>query len=263
MDALPSTIPDRPLAGFDRSRFFGEIAADGQRVRVAALAGDDQGRLAFLSVAGYETSVSAALARFLKGDQLGFLPNDEQLWTEPSALSATRISFWLWRAEISGTREKQGVAFPRCASVSHGLLTPPALPPPPPRQADAPPPDPFAEVDALLTRMRSGTPDTTPLPPRIVLGDWHDEAPTAAAFFGHLRGLRVNTLPSLAWIDFLWAAGFEFHLITPLRSLGIRAWRLDGDPRKWNALLSDGVRRGLLPRSRPSADDLRHLHVKQ
>jgi hypothetical protein len=260
---LPSTTPDQLLTGFDPAGFVGEIAADGQRVRVAALATDAAGQVAFLSVVGYETSVSAALARLMKGEPLGVLPASTQSWDGPTPLQALRVASWLWRAEISGTREKQGVAIPRCASISQGLRTPPEIPPPAPRRPDESPPDPFAAVDALLARLRAGEPAPKPYPARIVLGAWHDQTPTAAAFVGHLRGLRVITLPSLAWVDYLWTTGLDYGLIAPLLSLGIRAGRLDGDPRPWNALVSDGVRRGLLPRTRPTAEDHIRLGLRR
>src|SRR5512147_1374821 len=113
--SLPSSMPPALPSGFDPTGFVGEVAADGQRVRVAAIATDDDGRVVLLSLVGYETSVSAALARLMKGEQIGFLPTMHHTWDAPTALQALRVSYWLWRAEITGTREKQGVAFPRCA----------------------------------------------------------------------------------------------------------------------------------------------------
>jgi hypothetical protein len=265
--ALPSAQPDRLPTGFDPAGFVGELAADGQRVRVSALATDDEGRVAFLGMVGYETSVSAALARLMKGEQLGFLPAAHLRWDAPTALQALRVSYWLWRADVHGTREKQGVAFPRCASIDQGLRTPPALPIPTPdderKAREAAANDPFAEMRAILARLQGREPNPAPMPARIVLAPPHAPAPSPAACFGHLKGLRVITLPSLAWVDYLWSAGLQYGLITPLSALGLSAWRLDGDPRHWNALVSEGVQRQLLPTSRPTAADLTRLGVSR
>jgi hypothetical protein len=186
------------------------------------------------------------------------------VWDGPSALRRLSQSYWLWRAAIAGTREQQGVALPHGASIDHGLRTPPDLPATTPAAAATPhadaPPDPVAEPAALLTRRapRDANPDL--LPPRIVFAPPGAAAPSPAAVFGHLKGLRVITLPSLAWVDYLWSSGLHDGLITPLAALGIRAWQLDGDPRHWNALVSAGVQRQHLPTTRPTPDDRRLLN---
>lgn len=263
--SLPSAMPDVLPSGFDPAGFVGEVSADGQRVRVSALATDDEGRVAFLGLVGYETSVSAALARLMKGEQLGFLPAAHLPWDAPTGLHALRVSYWLWRADVHGTREKQGVAFPRCASIDHGLRTPPVLPTTSPdeerKQREALAHDPFAEMRAILARLQGREPNSSPMPARIVLAPLGAPAPSPSAFFGHLKGLRVITLPSLAWVDYLWSAGLQYGLITPLAALGIAAWRLDGDPRHWNALVSEGVQRQLLPTTRPTPAELLRLGV--
>jgi hypothetical protein len=261
----PSSMPDTLPTAFDPAGFVGEIAADGQRVRVAALATDPTGQVALLSIVGYETSISAVLARLVRGEQLGFLPIAD--WDGPTALEAMRLSYWLWRADLSGTREKQGVAFPRCASIDYSLRTPPTLPQLSPeaakQQQEAAAADPFAETEAILDQLRTCVADPSPMPPRIVFANVGHAAPTPSAFFGHLKGLRVITLPALAWIDYLWVAGLDHGMITPLPTLGISAWRLDGDPRHWNALVSDGVRRGVLPTTRPTARDTERLGLRR
>lgn len=264
---LPSAMPDVLPSGFDPAGFVGEVSADGQRVRVSALATDDESRVAFLGLVGYETSVSAALARLMKGEQLGFLPAAHFPWDAPTGLHALRVSYWLWRADIHGTREKQGVAFPRCASIDHGLRTPPVLPTTSPdeerKQRETATSDPFAEMRTILARLQGREPNSSPMPARIVLAPSGAPSPSSSAFFGHLKGLRVITLPSLAWVDYLWSAGLQYGLITPLAALGLAAWRLDGDPRHWNALVSEGVQRQLLPTTRPTPDDLRRLGVQR
>jgi hypothetical protein len=260
---LPSEAHDILPTGFDPSGFVGEIIADGQRIRTTAVATDTEGRVAFLGLVGYETSVSAALALLMKGKQIGFIPATRLAWDGPTSLEALRVSYWLWRAEVRGTREKQGVAFPRSASIDHGLRTPPTLPTLSPdeehRRRTALADDPFAETRTILEQLRQGIPDPNPLQARIILAAPENATPTPAAIFGHLKGLRVITLPRLAWIDELWTTGLHYGLITPLAALGIRAWRLDGDPRHWNALVSDAIQHGRLPTTRPTDADLQRL----
>jgi hypothetical protein len=221
--------------------------------------------VALLSVVGYETSISAVLARLVRGEQLGFLPTAD--WDGPTALEAMRVSYWLWRADLSGTREKHGVAFPRCASIDYSLRTPPALPQLSPeaakqQQEDAAA-DPFAATDTILDQLCTRVADPSPMPSRIVFANAGHAAPTPSALFGHLKGLRVITLPALAWIDYLWHTGLDHGMITPLPTLGISAWRLDGDPRHWNALISDGVRHGVFPTTRPTAHDRIRLGLQR
>ncbi|GAB4200631.1 MAG: hypothetical protein OHK0022_21890 [Roseiflexaceae bacterium] len=234
MTPIPSDMPDTLPLGFDPAGMVGEIAADGQPTRVTALACDHDGGVAFVSLAGYESSVSAALARLVKGEQLGFLPSRD--WSGPTALQALRVSYWFWRAEVHGTREKQGVAFPYCASIGHGLRHPPRLPHLPPEEAKRlaalRAANPFAQIDEVLARIHAGKPDPDPLPMRIVLAGHTHEAPTPAAFFGHLRALRVLCLPTLAWVDALWAAGLRNRLVVPLHTAGIRAWGMHGNPER-------------------------------
>ena len=49
------------------------------------------------------------------------------------------------------------------------------------------------------------------------------------------------------WADALWQRGLASDLITPLPSIGMRAWRLSGDLLAWSALVGEGVREGWLP----------------
>jgi len=62
------TLPIRPS---HPTQFFGTIKADGQLPRVAALACHHQEVVA-ISLVGYDTSVSAALARLWQREQRAF-----------------------------------------------------------------------------------------------------------------------------------------------------------------------------------------------
>ncbi|HEU4329457.1 MAG TPA: hypothetical protein VFS21_40340 [Roseiflexaceae bacterium] len=262
---LPSAQPEVLPAGFDPAGFVGTLRADGQTMRVSALACTDAGQLALISLIGYETSVDAAMGRLIKCERLHFSPADPA-WNGPTELTISRASYWMWRAALTGTREHQGVLIVRYASIQHGLQHPPA----PPalsaeevkRQQELRAENPLALIDETLRQMRSGKNLPESQPPRIVLADPVALAPTPAAFFGHLRGLRVVCLPSVAWVDYLWQTGCYDGLIVPLHSAGIRAWWLDGHPERWNALISEGVRLGCLPTASPTDDDHLRLHLR-
>lgn len=263
LSAGADTIP----IGFDPSRFWGEVAADGQRTRVASLACDEEGRLLLLWIVGYETSVAAALGRLLKGEATGFLPGDGVAWDGPTSLKTAPAPFWMWRGEVQGTRMRQGMLFPHSGSIHQGLMHPP----PPPsgartpeearRRAELLAANPFAEIDATLAGLAAEPGRPLTAPPRLLLADMGAPAPSPAAFFGHLRVIHAVVLPTLAWLDQLWAAGLAHGLIRPLPALGIAAWAMERDPRCWNALVSRGVRDGSLPAVRPDRRDRAALHL--
>ena len=73
------TLPIRP---YHPTQFFGTIKADGQLPRVAALACHHQEVVA-ISLVGYDTSVSAALARLWQREQLAFEPDPSIDWHGP------------------------------------------------------------------------------------------------------------------------------------------------------------------------------------
>jgi hypothetical protein len=72
----------------------------------------------------------------------------------------------------------------------------------------------------------------------------------------------VVCLPTIPWVDYLWHVGLRDGCILPLPSAGIRAWVLNGDPNVWNALISEGVRLGLLPTDAPTDGDRQRLHLR-
>jgi hypothetical protein len=262
---LPSTEPDVLPIGFDPSGFVGELHADGQRLRVSAVAATTAGQIAVISLIGYETSVGAAMGRFMQSEKLPFAPALDT-WTGPRNLCVAQASYWLWRAALTGTREHQGVVFLRNASIKHGLQNPPIptafSPEEAKRRQEERKVNPFVHIDATLERLRSGQKEPHPKPQRVVLADQNAEAPTPTAFFGHLRALRVVCLPSLRWVDYLWEVGLRDGCIRPLASAGLRAWLLNGDPDVWNALISEGVRMRLLPADAPTDHDRQRLHLR-
>ena len=55
----------------------------------------------------------------------------------------------------------------------------------------------------------------------------------------------------MQWAEALWQHGLASELITPLPSIGMRAWRLSGNLLAWSALVGEGVREGWLPWQEP------------
>ena len=80
------TLPVRP---YHPTQFFGTIKADGQLPKVAALACYHQEVVA-ISLVGYDTSVSAALARLWQREQLAFEVDPTIDWHGQGSLVAGR-----------------------------------------------------------------------------------------------------------------------------------------------------------------------------
>ncbi len=225
-----------PVRAFHPDRFFGTIEHDGQPIKVAALAAH-AGGVALLSLIGYDTSVSAALAKLHLKDRLTFQPAEGVAWAGPRLLERlSGTGYQQFPSAIANTREKHVLLLPYAGNIGHGLLHPQDIPEEPKpgdsRSAMAPPPVPT---------------------PRVVLGNHDEDTPHRDSFLGHLRALRVIFLRrrtggddesklAATWASRLWARGMESKLITPIPALGVKAWALVGDVRMWSPLISDGVR---------------------
>ncbi len=241
MSTLDGTLPLRP---FHPDRFFGTVQVDGQHPRVAALACHELDVVA-ISLVGYDTSVSAALAKLWQREQLAFLLADGVEWHGPLRLQRLPIGYKQFATHLPGTREVHTIALPLSAHIAEGILHPPDLPKPkeeaesPPAARKAPSPIQVAEVDRT----------------RFVLGNWDEPTPHQRSFLGQLYAMRVMFLhrdhehPAWAdsWTDELWSRGLSRQLIHPLKALGMKAWLLSGDLTAWSQLIKDGVRSGWLP----------------
>jgi hypothetical protein len=241
MTMLTGTLPVRP---FHPDRFFGTVQVDGQRPRVAALACHGLDVVA-ISLVGYDTSISAALATLWQRQQLAVLLPDGVEWQGPRQLQRLPIGYKQFSTHLPGTREVHAIALPLSAHLAEGILHPPDLPPPreepgqTPASSRVPVPIQAQEVD------RS----------RFVLGNWDEPTPHRRSFLGQLYAMRVIFLhrhhrhPEWAdlWADELWRYGLTHELIRPLPALGLKAWWLSGDLDAWSQLIKDGVRSGWLP----------------
>lgn len=223
---LTGTLPVTPFG----DRLVGTLEADGQQPKVAALAATTGGQVIVLSLVGFDTSVSAALAKLHANKGLTFQPGADLAWAGASRLTRLDQPYHQLSTPLAGTRERHALTLSRLADIGFGLLHPPAIPDP--------------TLLELAARAGRKAPQADPAQPRYVLGNASEETPERQAFLGHLRALRVIHLPH--WAERLWTAGLEAHLIAPQPALGVRCWRVEGDLQRWSALLSAGVRRGWL-----------------
>jgi len=265
MTLLDGTLPVRP---FHPDGFVGMVEADGQQVRVAALACEGT-MLVTLSLVGFDTSVGAVLAQLWSMTDVSFVPasvwHDE--WQGPERLCRGSERYKQGVAHLEGTREVHALALLRTAHLTEGLLHPPDVPTSETKTPEAQEPAEMGEQATKPARQRAGTkasphstaPAQQPAPPkwvpRYVLGNWDEIGPARHSFLGHLYALRVPVLHRHAthpewrdqWAEALWERGLAHELITPLAALGLHAWKLSGDLLAWSALVGSGVREGWLP----------------
>ena len=261
MTLLDGTLPVRP---FHPDGFVGMVEADGQQVRVAALACENT-MLVTLSLVGFDTSVGAVLARLWSMTEVSFVPASiwQDDWSGPDRLCRGSERYKQCVAHLEGTREVHALALLRTAHLTEGLLHPPDLPTPPTQTPEAQELTEAGEQASERERQRAGArtspPPTTPVPPkwvsRYVLSNWDEIGPARTSFLGHLYALRVPIMRHHAthpewrdrWAEALWERGLACELITPLPALGLRAWKLSGDLLAWSTLVGSGVREGWLP----------------
>jgi hypothetical protein len=249
---LSGTLPVRP---FHPDGFVGTLHADGQEVRVAALACDAD-QLVILSLVGFDASIGAVLARLWSSTAVPFMPASswQEEWHGPEQLQRGPTRYKQCVAHLEGTREVHALAFLRTAHLTEGIVHPPDLPETTQTQQPA---------DKATEARRGQTPpsqaaQTSKAPqwiPRYLLGNWDESGPHRQSFMGHLYALRVLFLhrhdahPAWPeqWAEALWERGLAHDLITPIAALGLRAWKLSGDLLAWSDLVGTGVREGWLP----------------
>ncbi len=244
--SLDGTLPLRP---FHLDGFVGTLEADGQQVRVAALACDDE-RMIAISLVGFDTSIGVVLARFWSSTAVAFTPADawQEMWQGPAHLKRSVERYKQCVAHLEGTREVHALALVRTAHLTEGILHPPDLP----EMREKP-----SEVTDQA-RGRASSPMQAKPPawvPRYILGNWDENGPNKQSFLGHLYALRVLFLhrhsehpywPDV-WAQALWEQGLQNELISPISSLGLHAWRISGDLMAWSTLVGAGVRESWLP----------------
>jgi len=241
MTILNGTLPVRP---FHPDGFFGTVQVDGQHPRVAALACHELDVVA-ISLVGYDTSVSAALATLWQRQQLALLLAEGVEWHGPRQLQRLPIGYKQFSTHLPGTREVHAIALPLSAHIAEGILHPPDLPKPK-EEAESPP-----AATRVTSPIQAAEVDRT----RFVLGNWDEPTPHTRSFLGQLYAMRVIFLhrdhehPEWAdiWADELWSHGLSRGLIHPLKALGMKAWLLSGDLGAWSQLIKHGVRSGWLP----------------
>src|SRR5438270_9830260 len=120
---LDGTLPLRP---FHPDGFVGTMQADGQEVRVAAIA-CDEARVVALSLVGFDTSIGVVLSRLWSSTAVPFAPASsvEEAWIGPEMLKRSSERYKQCVAHLEGTREVHALALLRTAHITEGILHPP------------------------------------------------------------------------------------------------------------------------------------------
>ena len=254
---LDGTLPLRP---FHPDGFVGSLQADGQQVRVAALACDAE-RVIALSLVGFDTSIGVVLSRLWSSTAVPFAPasDREEEWSGPEQLKRSGERYKQCLAHLEGTREVHALAMVRTAHLTEGILHPPDLPQIQKQSEGATTGQKQEREPGQVPPPSSERPKQPVWVPRYVLGNWDESGPHRQSFLGHLYALRVlflhrhNEHPEWPeqWAEALWQRGLAADLIVPLAASGMRAWRLSGDLLAWSALVGTGVREGWLPWKEP------------
>src|SRR5260221_5963087 len=123
---LDGTLPLRP---FHPDGFVGALQADGQQVRVAALACDEE-RVVAISLVGFDTSIGVVLSRLWSSTAVPLAPasDRQEEWSGPEQLKRSGERYKQCLAHLEGTREVHALALVRTAHLTEGILHPPDLP---------------------------------------------------------------------------------------------------------------------------------------
>jgi hypothetical protein len=248
--SLEGTLPIRP---FHPDGFVGTLEADGQQVKMAALACTHDEHVVLLSLVGFDTSVGVMLSLVWSGKAIPFTPafSWQEEWHGPLTLKRASGNYKQTIARLEGTREVHALALLKAAHIGEGIQHPPELPEPPKQQTEEP--------HEAGTLERGHTPQDTARTPlwtsRLVLGNGDEPTPNRRSFQGHLAALRIPILYRHAahpawpevWADALWERGLAAELIKPLPALGLHCWLLSGDLHAWASLVGSGVREEWLP----------------
>lgn len=228
--------------------FVGVLEADGQQVKVAAIACDDD-RVVLLSLVGYDTSIGVMFGRLWGATPVSFRAAAawQNEWCGLEQVRRADGHYHTIGGRLVGVREVHALAALRTVSIHEGLLNPPDLPESVKSVADA--------TDSASREPPASSSTPPPWVARYLVANGGDLAPDRRAFQGHLAALRVPLLfrhedhpdwPD-TWADALWDRGLDAHLLAPIQALGIRAWRMSGDILAWANLVGEGCRAGWLP----------------
>src|SRR5947209_17450598 len=123
---LDGTVLLRP---FHPDGFVGTMQADGQQVRVAAIACDET-RVVALSLVGFDTSIGVVFSRLWSSTAVPFTPATtlHEEWRGPEQLQRSGERYKQCIAHLEGTREVHALALVCMAHLTEGILHPPDLP---------------------------------------------------------------------------------------------------------------------------------------
>src|SRR5260221_9655996 len=105
---LDGTLPLRP---FHPDGFVGALQADGQQVRVAALACDEE-RVVALSLVGFDTSIGVVLSRLWSSTAVPLAPASDRQegWSGPEQLKRSGERYKQCVAHLEGKRGVHALA---------------------------------------------------------------------------------------------------------------------------------------------------------
>lgn len=271
---LSGTLPVHPYT----DEFVGYVSSTGQHSNVVALATDERGYVIYISLVGYATSVSSALARVFTNSRekggLGFEPYGQFEWNGPNTMMRHPASkYHQHMVHIPATREINQIAVRFDADISKGLTALATLPEPKSKGADI-------EMKPRYVFGNAAVPDLNPpvdddIADRVC--DSHgkllyyvsrttgriklkqEETPHPRSFLATLQALHVVFLQRdphpeyvMQWANELWQKGIEQRLIVPVNALGIRCWHVSGNITQWNGIIKRGILDGRLPVTHPS-----------
>lgn len=124
---LTGTLPVTPFG----DRLVGILEADGQQPKVASLAATAGGEVIVLSLVGFDTSVSAALAKLHANKGLTFQPGADLAWSGSSRLTRLDQPYRQLSTPLAGTRERHALSLSRLAILASGCCIRPRFPTPP------------------------------------------------------------------------------------------------------------------------------------
>ena len=219
----------------------GTLEFDGHEIHVWSLACTPAGEAICLNCDAADASVSATLKHLLRrrGGSAIFTPAEGCAWDGPTEITklADHYTLLIQALNRKGLRLKNQCALPECASVYAGLARP--------GEVTASHSTPTSEEEseeegasAASSVIEEVQVDSKVEHARFVLGDSRVQRPPKGAFFAHLLALTVVCHED--WEDMLWRKGVERDLLTPMHSLGMNAWRINGVLSKWNDLVEEG-----------------------
>lgn len=230
-DAVPLPFLQEPV---------GILDYDGHEIGVWSIATTPEGEVIFLNCCGADAAVSATIKRLMRKNtgKATFRPTSGMSWSGPTTLGKLPEHYDTVTQALSykGLRLKNQCVIPDCANIAAGLARPMET-----FAVKAPERPVEDEIEADEAGEPVETDESEGKRPRetfrYVLGDIRSDRPPAGTLFAHLKSLVVVAHPS--WEPVLWQAAFARGLLVAQPALGIRAWSIPRDRKRWTDLVGE------------------------